>query len=220
MQSAHLMMRPDRRRHRRASAFAVTGTVLAAAVVLTLVSIGRSAAGSPTPRVALDASTVATLSIPGSGTSSGGVNGDGSPAGHGSDSIELESWSWGASNTSAVLSSGASRGRASIGTFSIRKSIDKSSPIFMQACASGTNLGTGYVYLDEPSAPTGSFTTYATFTLSNLHVVTCTESSTTASGEENPTESLSFAYSSMKFDFTGTPGSTATHFSWDGTVKG
>jgi type VI secretion system secreted protein Hcp len=143
---------------------------------------------------------ISTLVLP-------GIAGEGSPAGHGPNSIELQSWSWGASNSSSVAGSG--RGKASLGEFSIKKVMDKSSPIFMKACTVGSHLGTAYVYLDQPSSgATGaasSYTTVAKFTLTNTRAASCSYSS---SPGDTPVEEVTFAYSTITYTTLGAGGTS------------
>jgi len=56
------------------------------------------------------------------------------------DEIEVLSYSWGVSNAGSMAQgSGGGEGKASFHDLSFTHSIDKSSPVLMQACATGTH---------------------------------------------------------------------------------
>jgi type VI secretion system secreted protein Hcp len=55
--------------------------------------------------------------------------------------IEIESWHWGATQTgTASRGGGLGAGKVEMSDFSLVKSIDKSSPLLMLACASGEHI--------------------------------------------------------------------------------
>jgi type VI secretion system secreted protein Hcp len=55
--------------------------------------------------------------------------------------IEIESWSWGATQSgTASRGGGLGAGKVDMSDFSLTKSIDKSSPALMLACASGEHI--------------------------------------------------------------------------------
>jgi type VI secretion system secreted protein Hcp len=57
------------------------------------------------------------------------------------DEIEVLSYSWGVSNAGSMAhGSGGGEGKASFHDLSFVHSIDKASPVLMQACATGTHL--------------------------------------------------------------------------------
>jgi type VI secretion system secreted protein Hcp len=63
-----------------------------------------------------------------------GVDGESTDAGHKGE-INIESWSWGASSTSA--SGGARAGKACVSAFNFAKLVDKASPILMANAVNG-----------------------------------------------------------------------------------
>src|SRR5258705_1639974 len=57
------------------------------------------------------------------------------------DEIEVLSFSWGVTNAASVAAgTGAGAGKASFNDLSFVHTIDKASPVLMQACATGTHL--------------------------------------------------------------------------------
>ncbi|HET6763038.1 MAG TPA: type VI secretion system tube protein Hcp, partial [Longimicrobiaceae bacterium] len=67
-----------------------------------------------------------------------GVDGDSTRAGF-EKTIEIRSFSWGATNTATVGSSGAGggAGRATLSSFNFLKATDAASPTLFQGCCSG-----------------------------------------------------------------------------------
>ncbi|MFI5035860.1 MAG: Hcp family type VI secretion system effector [Acidimicrobiales bacterium] len=194
---------------------------MAVAVVLMTVGLGLTtsvrhgaagAAGTPGP--ILVPGTIATMVISGVGGQAGGIPGNGSAGGHGASSIELLSWSWGATNSGSASIHSGRGGKVSVSDITITKSVDKATPLLFQACVSHERLGNVLMYFDVPGA-TGATTTYLTITLTNVIVTRWTNSSNTSGGgEENPTESISLNFTKVTMDWSGTPGSTV-HAGYD-----
>jgi type VI secretion system secreted protein Hcp len=143
-----------------------------------------------------------------------GIDGEASSIGH-EGSIDILSWSWGASNPSSVSSGGAGSGKVSMQDFHFTKYIDKSSPnLFLKTC-------------DGQPIPSLSFTIfhrsvdgetpYLTIQLEEVFV-----SSTTSGGsssEDKPLEQVSFTYSKIVMTYypqnsDGSVGKPIT-FGWD-----
>jgi len=206
-------------RGKRLWAASIAALTMGATVGIAVTSQLSANAAVPAARLAhvsLGVGTIATLSLPGTGGGpAGGVVGEGSPAGHGANSIDILSWSWGASNSGSITTRKAGASHDHWNYFSVKKTIDKSSPVFMRACASGQHLGTAYIYLDRPAGSTGAaggYTTVATFKLTD--VVVQSVSYGISSGDEMPNESITFAYGSISYDVAGATG-TAGHFGWN-----
>ncbi len=184
--------------HRRAVAIVVVG-----ALAITAGVIGVASASS-TP--GLDGSVIATLVFP----ASAHILGGGSPAGHGADSIEISSWSWGVSHTGSSSSAGSSARRASqssVHDLVITKSTDQSTPGFWRACTSGQHYGTVYLYLDEPTGANpgaaGGYATYMTIKLTNAFIASDTLSGTAGSvGASAPKETVTLGFSHSAITWT------------------
>jgi len=207
----------------RVSLIGIIALALLAAITLAFVTSSSShqAGAALKPQSALPAGTVLTLDIPGIG---GGpaIPGDGSVSNHPPTSIEISSFSWGASN-SVSTAKGSGAGKVNFQDFSITKKIDISSPNLFQACASNQNLGTVYLYLDVPgqagSTGVADYTTYGTYTLTNAHIASCSETSDeipseSVTSDDVPSESISFNFQKITFDYNS--GSTSNvHFGWN-----
>lgn len=173
------------------------------------------ASASTSTSSALDSSEVTTLVF------SSLVSGDGSPAGHGAGSIEIQSFSWGTTNTGGGTVKGGGSGKVSASSFSVKKSIDKATPILFQMCASGKHVTGATLYFDEPinsSGTASTFDTYMTVQLSNVWISSDSISKASTTGDDRPSESITLNFT--KIIITSTPpGGTPTTFSWDGVIK-
>lgn len=113
-----------------------------------------------------------------------GIDGESKDADH-DKWIDVLSWSWGETSSSA----GAASGRRSSpgegpGTLTISKSVDKSSPKLTQACNSGRSL---------PKATVSDGA--RTYTLYNVRL-SCT---TSGAAGDRPTEEIAFYYNKISF---------------------
>lgn len=83
----------------------------------------------------------------------GGIEGESTDSKH-DKWIEIESWSWGLSNTGSFNAGG---GKRSVQEFSVVKKLDKSSPKLAMACASGQIIPTVTLELvvlpEDPAIP-------------------------------------------------------------------
>lgn len=127
-----------------------------------------------------------------------GIKGESKEGKH-RDWIELESFSWGASNAGA---SGASAWKGD--PYIFHKTIDKASPLLAVACAKGNHIPQAILSCRRSTADTGD---YYKVTLSD-----CLVSSFAHGGEEGglPHEEVSFNYTKIEFSYAqvkgGTPG--------------
>src|SRR5579871_2831837 len=112
------------------------------------------------------------------------------------DHIDILSFSWGVSNTSTygVGQSGkeAKAGRADFSNLSIMKVTDKTTPAISDHCASGNILSKVYILYDKPVGDKQQ--AYFRIWLKDALIT----SVQTSGSNENPTESLSFAYQGVE----------------------
>jgi type VI secretion system secreted protein Hcp len=115
------------------------------------------------------------------------------------NAIDILSFSFGASNT-AVLGAGSSggearAGRADFSNLSIMKVLDKTSPLLFDACVNGVFLKKVEILYDKPvgNKPTDYFTI-----LLDDSLITSVQLS---GSNENPMESVSFAFSKVKVSY-------------------
>jgi type VI secretion system secreted protein Hcp len=115
------------------------------------------------------------------------------------NAIDIMSFSFGASNT-AVLGAGSSggearAGRADFSNLSIMKVLDKTSPLLFDACVNGVFLKKVEILYDKPVGNTP--TDYFTILLDDSLITSVSLSGS----NENPMESVSFAFSKVKVSY-------------------
>ena len=143
-----------------------------------------------------------------------GVDGESKDKAHPNE-IQLESWSFGASQSgSMAMGGGGGAGKVVMQDFHFTKSVDKSSPKLFEALATGQHLKEAKLVLRSAG---GSQVEYMVITLSD--VLVSSYSTSGSSGEDRPTESISFSFSQIKMryvgqDEKGAPGA-AVEFGWD-----
>jgi len=128
-----------------------------------------------------------------------GVTGESQKQGH-TGEIELNSFSWGASNPTTVgKGSGMAAGKVAFSDFSIMKVTDKSSPTLFLNCSSGNHFTTGTVAIQKATGgATGE--TYLQYDFTNVFVTSIQWSGSTG-GDDTPTESVSFAYEQVQITY-------------------
>jgi type VI secretion system secreted protein Hcp len=165
------------------SSVAVTVAMLLAALILMGVSSNHAGAASFIPPTGLGPETTSSIAITGA---------NGYPA-----TIELNSWSWGATSLSAAT--GTPTGRVKSHQFVITKPIDTSSPRLYQACANGSHFPAVVLTASSPNS-TGS-SEFLTITLTNV-LVTSVQWSSNSSGDGAPLESLTLNFTKIKVNYT------------------
>ena len=145
-----------------------------------------------------------------------GVTGESQKQNHKGE-IDLMSFSWGASNSSAVgTGTGVSTGKVIVSDFSVMKTTDSSSPVLFQRCCDGTVIPTGNVYLRRQIE--GNATIYLQFDFQNVYVTGLNWSGSGGSGD-TPSESVTFCFEVGSVDYSpqlddGTLGN-AIHGGWN-----
>lgn len=137
-----------------------------------------------------------------------GEGGTGIPTG----GIEISSWSWGVSNSSATSTGGAGAGKITFNPFSITRKIDSASPIFFQMVASKTLIPAVQLTVSPP-ASSGVPGDTMTIRLSNVHIVQLQHSM--SSGGDSPSESFSMNYSKIEMNYYAQGSAKAVHGGWD-----
>jgi len=127
--------------------------------------------------------------------------------------IDVLSWSFGVSNPVVAGPTGrGGSGRPNFSDFTVTKRVDHATPLFLQACANGKDLGTADFYLDAPLGG-GPYVNYATFIFEKVVAVSCAVTSNGVGGA--PSQTVSFRYSRVKIDYTGATTGTTTSFNWN-----
>ena len=126
-----------------------------------------------------------------------GVDGEALTKGH-EKSIELSSFSMGASNPSNVGSgSGSGAGKADLSSLSVQKQLDLSSAKLFQMCCSGKHFAEATIVCREAGgdAPVE----YWTVKIKEVYVDNISWGA--ASGGGKPSESISISFAEIKFDY-------------------
>jgi type VI secretion system secreted protein Hcp len=131
--------------------------------------------------------------------------------------FEIYSFSWGASNpvTIGSATAGAGAGKVSISSFNVMKKTDSASPALFLNCAKGQHFTEGHVALRKAG---GTALVYLTYDFTEVFVESV-QWSGSSGGDDTPTESVSFAFSTVDIKYTpqdskGTAG-TPIPASWD-----
>ena len=142
-----------------------------------------------------------------------GIKGESVDAGH-RDEIEINSWSWGASNPVLAGGGGGGTGKVSMQDFHFVCSHDKSSPLLMLSCAQGTHIPK-VVLTVRRTTPTGAPEEYLTITLEEVLVSSFSSSAPPPNGgaQAPPTQSISLNFT--KITFAHTSNGTVTTAGWD-----
>lgn len=113
------------------------------------------------------------------------------------ETIEIESWSWGASQPSRDAASGMASGKRMHKPLTIVKKLDKSSPVLQKAFEQRSPLSSVVVYLpSRPPTKVGQAESYLKYEMKDVLV----SSYSVGGSGQTPTETVSFNYT--KIDVT------------------
>lgn len=123
--------------------------------------------------------------------------------------IELDSYSFGASNPADVGGKGLAAGKVSLSDFSFSCALDSSSWQIVQAMYKGTHIASA-VFTGMKSGGGGSTYKYITITMTNCFI---TSHSTGGGSQGVPSQSVSIAYEQIEYEYftqdTATGGTTS-----------
>lgn len=146
-----------------------------------------------------------------------GIKGESSDSVH-SETIEISSWSWGASNPVST-GSGGGTGKVSMQDFHFVCSHDKSSPLLMLACAQGNHIPKATLYVrKQGSDPTGTSQDYLEITLEDVLVSSFSSqapSPVPGAPHGEPTQSISLNFTKITYDYAPADGSAHNTVGWD-----
>jgi type VI secretion system secreted protein Hcp len=112
------------------------------------------------------------------------------------NTIQLMSWSWGASQVSSVAGTGGSgAGKADLSDFSLMTYFDKATPKFFKSISLGTHIGTGTLSAVKSGAQGKP---YLKIDFAEIFVTSVQVSGSS----EVPTVSVSFTYNEIKVDYS------------------
>ncbi len=160
---------------------------------------GQGAAGSQgAPGTPLIGGT--TFGVSGGGTTFlkiDGIEGESTQKDHKGE-IQIDSFSVGAQSSQSIgsQSSGAGAGKVSIQSFSITKTLDKSSPLLFQAAATGKHFKDATLSFSRKAG--GKEQTYLKFDFQNVFISSVQDGS---SGGGQPTEQVTFAFQKVSEAF-------------------
>jgi type VI secretion system secreted protein Hcp len=106
--------------------------------------------------------------------------------------IEVSSFDWG-SGLQNTASSGSGAGKVTVHDLSITKYVDKSSPVLMKACATGTHFNSAIIVVRKAG---GTQQDYLTYTLEDVLV-----SSYSVSDSGQPTEHMSLSFGKISVEY-------------------
>ncbi|HEY7292838.1 MAG TPA: type VI secretion system tube protein Hcp [Vicinamibacterales bacterium] len=113
------------------------------------------------------------------------------------DEIEVLSYSWGVTNSGTMLAAGgAAAGRATFKDISIVHRVDKSSPLLMQACATGVHLKDATI--TQRKAGKGQ----QEFLVIKMNDVIITSVSPQSAGPDGLTETVALAFAKIAVQYT------------------
>jgi type VI secretion system secreted protein Hcp len=127
----------------------------------------------------------------------GSIKGESAATKH-KEEIEVMSWSWGASNPTTIVGTGMSAGKVSMSDLSITKRVDKSSPKLLELCITGKHVDEATLYC---SKQTGQKTPEDFLTIKLSEVYVSSHQCGGSSGEDVGSESLSFTYGKINYDY-------------------
>ena len=111
------------------------------------------------------------------------------------DEIDISSYSFGMSNSTTL--GGAGTGKVSFKDISLTKRVDKSTPALMLRCASGQHIPEAIITLSKSGADKP--VDFLRVTLTDVFVSSVASSG--AGGDDGPTESVTFNYAKIKFEY-------------------
>jgi type VI secretion system secreted protein Hcp len=126
-----------------------------------------------------------------------GIDGESSDGTHKGE-IDIESWSWGASQTgSHSAGGGGGAGKVSVQDFHFVMRMNKASPKLMLACATGEHLKKATLVMRKAGKQQQE---YATFVMTDL-LVSSYQTGGSAKGDIVPLEQISLNYSKIEFEY-------------------
>ena len=149
-----------------------------------------------------------------------GVNGEATRKGF-EKQMEIQSFSWGASNPSTIGAGGGGGGggKVSVSSFNVMKKSDSASPILFQACCKGDHFATAVVTLNKAAG--AAALDFIKYEFEEVYVDSV-QWSGASGGDDTPSESVSFSFGKVSITYTpqnkdGSKGSPAVG-AWDLTA--
>ena len=125
-----------------------------------------------------------------------GIDGESQDSKH-KNEIELDSWSFGGTNSAHVGSGGMGAGKVSFQDFHCNMRVNKASPKLMLACASGEHIKKAVLTCRKAGKDQQEFLKY---TLSDI-IVSSYQQGGSAHGDIVPMDQVSFAFSKIENEY-------------------
>ena len=125
------------------------------------------------------------------------------------DSIEIESFSWGVSNTPSLSGGGGGAGKVSFQDLHFTTSLSKASPQLMLACATGKHISKAVLHVRKAGTTPVEYykVTFTDILISSVQTrAPGVPGGTTGGSDSVPTESLSLNFSKIEFKYTEADG--------------
>jgi len=137
-----------------------------------------------------------------------GIEGESADATHKGE-IDLESWSWGATQAGgAAYGGGGGAGKVNMQDFHFTMKVNKATPKLILACADGTHIKEGILTCRKAG---GKQEEYLKYTFNDL-LISSYQTGGSGGSDVVPTEQISFNYAKMKVEYKEQKG--------DGTLGG
>jgi type VI secretion system secreted protein Hcp len=126
-----------------------------------------------------------------------GVEGESKDAKH-TNEIQLESWSFGVSQTgTSVTGQGLGGGKANFQDFHFTMKVQKASPVLFLKCATGEHIGKAVLSCRKSGTTQQD---YNIWTFSEL-IISSFQTGGTGAGDDLPMDSISFNYSKIEVEY-------------------
>lgn len=130
-----------------------------------------------------------------------GIPGDCQKQGH-VDEIELQSFSFGATQTGSFHKGGmgGGAGKASISDITITKEVDKASPLLFQHCATGKHITDATIYSQKAGGNNAPVTYYE---IKMTDLIVSSHQNSGAGGSDSIFENVTMNFARLDFVYTG-----------------
>lgn len=137
-----------------------------------------------------------------------GIKGESSDERH-AGTIEIESFSWGASNPDGSATGGGT-GNVSFQDMTVTTKISKASPVLMLHCADGKHIAKAKLFVRKSG---GDQQEYYTIVLEDVYITSVKQTgrtSTASTSDDRPTEEVAFYYNKISVAHTADDGTLTT----------
>jgi type VI secretion system secreted protein Hcp len=125
-----------------------------------------------------------------------GIDGESADKTH-KDEIDVEAWSWGASNPATVSGGTPTATKTTTDSFIITKTVDKATPKLMEKMVTGAQIPDGTFTVRKAGATPVE---YIRILFTDILITSISTGS--SAGGDNPQENVSFVFGKVSFDYT------------------